>query len=106
MDGILKIETGGVTGNTSLGRGTPSGTNYVYNKQRNRVLRGADYATPVKYWIPVYKAIGIHDASWRKNFGGEIYKTNGSHGCVNTPTDQVAELYDMVEIGTPCVMFY
>lgn len=106
VDGVLKIETDVVTGNTSLGRGTPSGTNYVYNKQRNRVLRGADYATPVKYWIPVYKAIGIHDASWRKNFGGEIYKTNGSHGCVNTPTDQVAELYDMVEIGTPCVMFY
>lgn len=103
---VLKLETDVVTGNTSLHRGTPSGTNYVYNKQRNRVLRGADYATPVKYWIPVYKAIGIHDASWRKNFGGEIYKTNGSHGCVNTPTDQVSQLYDMVEIGTPCVMFY
>lgn len=105
-NGVLKLETDVVTGNTSLHRGTPSGTNYVYNKQRNRVLRGADYATPVKYWIPVYKAIGIHDASWRKNFGGEIYKTNGSHGCVNTPTDQVSQLYDMVEIGTPCVMFY
>lgn len=106
VDGVLELETDVVTGNTSLGRGTPSGTNYVYNKQRNRVLRGADYATPVKYWIPVYKAIGIHDASWRKNFGGKIYKTNGSHGCVNTPTDQAAELYDTVEIGTPCVMFY
>lgn len=105
-NGVLQIETDVVTGNMALGRGTPAGTYFVYNKQKNRVLRGADYATPVKYWIPVYKAIGIHDASWRKSFGGEIYQTNGSHGCVNTPTDEVAALYDMVEIGTPCIMFY
>lgn len=105
-EGELKLETPVVTGNTSLRRGTPTGTNYVYNKQRNRILRGADYETPVKYWIPVKGAIGIHDASWRSTYGGEIYKTNGSHGCVNTPLEKVAELYDMVEIGTPCVMFY
>lgn len=105
-EGELKIETPVVTGNTSLRRGTPTGTNYVYNKQRDRVLRGEGYASPVKYWIPVKGAVGIHDASWRKNYGGEIYKTNGSHGCINTPLDKVSELYDMVEIGTPCVMFY
>lgn len=105
-NGELKLETPVVTGNTSLRRGTPEGTNYVYNKQRNRVLRGEDYASPVKYWIPVKGAIGIHDASWRSQYGGEIYKTNGSHGCINTPLDKVSELYDMVEIGTPCVMFY
>lgn len=105
-EGQLKIETPVVTGNTSLRRGTPTGTNYVYNKQRNRVLRGEDYESPVKYWIPVKGAIGIHDASWRSTYGGEIYKTNGSHGCINTPLDKVSELYEMVEIGTPCVMFY
>ena len=106
VKGKLEIETPVVTGNTSLRRGTPEGTNYVYNKQKNRVLRGQDYASPVKYWIPVKGAIGIHDASWRNKYGGEIYKTNGSHGCINTPLEEVAKLYDMVEIGTPCVMFY
>lgn len=105
-DGTLMIETPVVTGNTSLRRGTPSGTNFVYNKERDRILRGEDYASPVKYWIPVRGAIGIHDASWRSRYGGEIYKTNGSHGCINTPLDKVTELYEMVEIGTPCVMFY
>lgn len=105
-EGELKIETPVVTGNTSLRRGTPSGTNFVYNKERDRILRGEDYASPVKYWIPVRGAIGIHDASWRSRYGGEIYKTNGSHGCINTPLEKVAELYEMVEIGTPCVMFY
>ena len=50
--------------------------------------------------------IGIHDASWRKEFGREIYLTDGSHGCINTPLEKVRELYDMVEIGTPVIMFY
>lgn len=105
-DGVLEIETPVVTGNTSLRRGTPCGTNYVYAKQTNRVLRGPGYASPVKFWIPVKGGIGIHDASWRSEYGEEIYKTNGSHGCINTPYDKVAKLYEMVEIGTPCVMFY
>ncbi len=104
--GKCLIETPVVTGNTSLRRGTPEGVNFVYAKQKNRILRGEDYASPVKFWIPVKGAIGIHDASWRNKYGGEIYKTNGSHGCINTPYDAVKELYELVEIGTPCVMFY
>ena len=44
---------------------------------------------------------GIHDASWRNKFGGTIYKSNGSHGCVNVPTDVAAKLYQRIEVGTP-----
>lgn len=106
VDGKLEIETPVVTGNISAHRGTPSGTNYVYSKQRDRILRGEDYASPVKYWMPVYRAVGIHDSSWRSSYGGNIYKTDGSHGCINTPLKEVSRLYEMVEIGTPCVMFY
>lgn len=105
-NGELKLDTDVVTGNTGRRMGTPEGINFVYNKQRNRVLRGPDYATPVKYWMPVKGGVGIHDADWRKKFGGEIYKRNGSHGCINTPPGIMAELYDMVEVGTPVVMFY
>lgn len=106
VDGELVLDTDVVTGNTGRRMGTPEGINFVYNKQRDRILRGADYATPVKYWVPVKGAVGIHDADWRKEFGGEIYKRNGSHGCINTPPDIMAELYEMVEIGTPVIMFY
>ncbi len=105
-DGELQLETEVVTGNTGRKMGTPEGVNYVYNKQKNRVLRGPGYASPVKFWMPVKGNIGIHDASWRSKFGGTIYQTNGSHGCINTPTEKMEELYDMVEIGTPVVMFY
>lgn len=105
-NGELALETDVVTGNTGRRMGTPEGINFVNNKQKNRVLRGPGYASPVKFWMPVKGGIGIHDANWRTEFGGEIYKTNGSHGCINTPSDVMATLYDMVEIGTPVVMFY
>lgn len=105
-EGVLLLETPVVTGNTGRRMGTPEGTCYVYNKQRNRVLRGENYASFVNYWVPVKGNIGIHDASWRSDYGGEIYKTNGSHGCINTPYDVMAKLYDRVEIGTPVILFY
>ena len=104
--GELRLETDVVTGNMRRRMGTPEGVNFVYNKQKDRVLRGPGYASPVKFWVPVKGSIGIHDASWRKEFGGDIYQTSGSHGCINTPKDKMEELYDMVQIGTPVVMFY
>ncbi len=106
VDGVLKLETPIVTGNTSRRMGTPSGVNFVYLKQKNRVLRGRNYASHVDFWMPVKGNIGIHDAAWRNKFGGEIFKTNGSHGCINTPREAMEQLYDMAEVGTPVVMFY
>lgn len=104
--GDCLLETDIVTGNTGKRRGTPQGVNYVYAKQKNRTLRGEDYAAFVRYWMPVKGNVGIHDASWRSTFGGTIYKTAGSHGCINVPSSVMGELYDMVEVGTPVVMFY
>ncbi|MCI5959589.1 MAG: L,D-transpeptidase [Lachnospiraceae bacterium] len=106
VNGRIKLQTPVVTGCTGKGNGTPQRVCYVYFMQRNRVLIGEDYRTPVSYWIAVYNNIGIHDASWRSKFGGEIYKTSGSHGCINTPTSEVSRLYDMVEVGTPVILFY
>lgn len=105
-NGKLKLDTPIVTGNMRRNWDTPATVCYVYYKQRNRVLRGPGYASPVKYWMPVHGNIGIHDASWRKEFGGDIYLTDGSHGCINTPSEKMKELYEMVEIGTPVIMFY
>ena len=105
-DGEIVIDTPIVTGNIARKWNTPAKVCFVYFKQKNRVLRGANYATPVKYWMAVDGHIGIHDATWRKEFGGDIYMTNGSHGCINTPLEIMTELYDMVELGTPVIMFY
>lgn len=106
VDGEIYVETPVVTGNTGRRMGTPEGVCFVYGKQKNRVLRGANYASFVNFWVPVRGSIGIHDAPWRSEYGGEIYKTNGSHGCVNTPFDEMKKIYEHVEIGTPVIMFY
>ena len=105
-NGECKLQTPIVTGNLKWNMGTPARVCYVYAKLRNRILKGPGYAAHVNYWMPVNGSIGIHDAKWRDEFGGEIYKTQGSHGCINTPYDAMKELFGMVEIGTPVVMFY
>ena len=105
-EGEKILETDVVTGCTSKGMGTPELVCYVYGKSRNAILRGANYRSFVNYWVPVYGGIGIHDATWRDEFGGELYKKSGSHGCVNTPLEKMEELYDMLEIGMPVVIHY
>lgn len=102
-DGELYLETDVVTGKNNA---TREEVCYVYNKQTNRILKGPGYASPVKYWMPVSGGIGIHDASWRNNYGGNIYIKNGSHGCINTPLEIVEKMYEVVEVGTPCILYY
>lgn len=102
-DGELYLETDVVTGKN---KATREEVCYVYGKQTNRILRGPGYASPVKYWMPVSGGIGIHDASWRSNYGGDIYIKNGSHGCINTPLEVVEKMYEVMEVGTPCILYY
>ncbi len=102
-NGELYLETDVVTGKNNA---TREEVCYVYGKQKNRILRGPGYASPVKYWMPVSGGIGIHDSSWRSEYGGDIYIRNGSHGCVNTPLEIAEKMYEVVEIGTPCIMYY
>ncbi len=105
-DGELVVDAPVVTGDMMRRRDTPAMVCYVNEKQKNRVLRGPGYASPVKYWMPIKGGIGIHDARWRSEFGGDIYKTSGSHGCINTPEEEMARLYECAEVGTPVVLFY
>ncbi len=38
-------------------------------------------------------------------FGGDLYLTEGSHGCVNTPYEQVEIIYQNIDIGAPVVVY-
>jgi lipoprotein-anchoring transpeptidase ErfK/SrfK len=97
--GELKLTSPIVTG---INNGTPTGDYEVLYKTRDVNLTGADYVSHVDYWIAfIGHSYGFHDASWRSSFGGTIYKYNGSHGCINMPKNKVAELYNLVEVGTP-----
>ena len=112
-NGTLIAEAPIVTGNVAKGWTTPEGLYTLYYKERDRVLRGpkrADgtysYESPVSYWMPFNGGIGLHDASWRGNFGAEIYKNNGSHGCINIPPKTAAVIYEHVYKGIPILCFY
>lgn len=105
-DGRLFMTSDVVTGNSGRHHDTTQLMAYIYFMQRDRVLVGEDYRTPVKYWMAFHNHEGLHDANWRRSFGGEIYKYNGSHGCVNLPTSFAAELYDNVYVGLPVITYY
>lgn len=78
-----------------------------YNDIPKVTSDGDDYESPVSYWMGITPTgIGFHDASWRSSFGGSIWRTNGSHGCVNMPTGRIPEFYRQAEVGMPVVMHY
>ncbi len=105
-NGCLMVDTPVVTGNPNTGHATPAGGVWaIDSKMRNYTLRGENYAAPVDYWMAFNEDVGIHDLSSRTDFGGDIYLYGGSHGCVNTPYDQVQLIYSIVSVGTPVVVY-
>ena len=101
QNGIATYAVPVVTGNVRAGHNTPEGLFSVQYKQLDRTLKGEDYESFVHYWMRIVNNVGIHDASWRSNFGGNIYMTNGSHGCINVPPSLMPPLYEVVPVGYP-----
>lgn len=107
QEGELTLETDFVSGNMSVSRNvTPPGVFGLTYKTRNAVLRGEDYETPVKYWMPFNGNVGMHDANWRSSFGGDIFLTSGSHGCINLPPSKAAQIYEYLTTGFPVICYY
>ncbi|MGN0352598.1 MAG: peptidoglycan binding domain-containing protein [Roseburia sp.] len=106
VEGELKVESDFVSGNINKGNGSPDGIFKIVYKKSPATLVGEDYESKVQYFMPFAYNVGIHDASWRDSFGGEIYKTSGSHGCINVPAEVAAQLYELVEKDTPVVAYY
>ncbi|MGN0664901.1 MAG: L,D-transpeptidase family protein [Huintestinicola sp.] len=110
QNGVLTFETDQIVSGKASDpkRKTPEGVYSVYTKSTNYTMRAADgsYTAKCAYFMRVsFEGIGFHDLS-RTAYGGNIYLTNGSHGCINMKKDEVSKLYDMVERGTPVVFYY
>lgn len=105
-DGKKVVESDFVSGNESRGWSTPAGVYPLTYKQRNATLKGENYSTPVSYWMPFNGGIGMHDAYWRSSFGGKIYKTNGSHGCINLPPAVAKTVYENISAGMPVICYH
>lgn len=105
LDGKIYTKTAVVTGNVGA-RATPKGTYRIFEKQSPSVLVGDDYRTTVNYWLAfTYSGCGIHDSTWRSAYGGDIYTYDGSHGCVNTPMDEVIKIYEKAHVGNYVVVY-
>jgi lipoprotein-anchoring transpeptidase ErfK/SrfK len=104
-EGNLVVETDFVSGNVSKDWGTPAGTYPVQYKENDATLNGEDYSTPVKYWMPFYYNIGLHDAPWRNEFGKDIYMTSGSHGCINMPPAAAKKMFENIKRGVAVVVY-
>ena len=105
VSGNLVVETDCVSGKAVEGRYTPDGTYAITYKERDATLVGENYESAVSYWMPFNGNIGLHDATWRNKFGGDIYLSNGSHGCINLPKSKAKEIYDCVSKGEPVVVY-
>jgi lipoprotein-anchoring transpeptidase ErfK/SrfK len=87
-NGEIKLQSPCVTGNVNRGRGTPTGTYSIMRKVPGKYLVGPTWRCWVNRWMQFTPSnIGLHDATWRGSFGGDIYTYDGSHGCVNLPND-------------------
>lgn len=106
QEGECVLESDFVSGNPSRGNDTPPGIYGITYKERDATLNGETYSTPVNFWMPFNNNVGMHDATWRTEFGSNIYMTNGSHGCINLPYEIAQEIYGYVEKNTPVICYH
>ena len=111
--GEMKYECDIVSGQTtSKARMTLPGVYKLWNKQTNYRMKatnadGESWDSTCNYWNNVsICGIGMHDTVRRYAFGGNIYKYNGSHGCINMPLKAAKYVFDNVPLETPVVMYY
>ena len=107
--GSLIVESDVVSGCVARGTETQTGVFPLAYKESPSVLTGGNaeggYSTPVQYWMPFYEGQGLHDANWRGAFGGSIYMSSGSHGCVNLPPAVAGAIYSEIEPGMAIVIY-
>lgn len=102
QDGICMFETNVVTGLPDEKRITPSGLFRTLDFYEDYTMNDYWGSAFVKYFIRLTpNGIGIHDASWRSNFDKSEYITNGSHGCINIPSESMPDLYHLIKEQTP-----
>ena len=103
-DGNLLVETDIISGHIDA-HPTPPGAFSVTYTQKGAILRGEDYASPVDFWMPFNGNIGMHDATWKSDFGGNYYTYTGSHGCINMPYEAAQTVFNNIKAGDPVFVY-
>lgn len=87
---------------------TPKGVYYISECIPGKYLIGDNnsYKVWVDRWMRLTNSgIGLHDASSRSKFGGDIYTYNGSHGCINLPPKYAYSLFDEMRNGVAVIIY-
>jgi lipoprotein-anchoring transpeptidase ErfK/SrfK len=81
---------------TGLHYPTPKGTYHIWYKTRHQRMQGGSRAHGSYYNLPnvphnmfFYQGYALHGAYWHNNFGNRM-----SHGCVNEPLANAAEIFE------------
>ena len=114
QEGEIVLDSDFVSGMMIRSRYTPEGVFFLDWKTTDTYLTGQinpetgqpSYRSHVNYWMPFNGGIGFHDAHWRNRFGGTIYKSGGSHGCINMPLEKAKKLYSLIDKETPIICVY
>ena len=108
-NGELVVSTHVITGNTSTGFSTPSGSCWAIDGKKTDFNFSHFDGTSCSFWLPFNDEVGIHDATWNSAEAyndPSYYLSGGSHGCVNTPFDAMSIVFDHLEIGDPVIVYY
>ena len=87
-----------ISGLPVQGRATATGTYYIKEHRRDYTMKGDDYETFVKCWVRItWTGTGFHPATWQpwSRWSKTLYKTRGSHGCLNLKPDDAETIYRM-----------
>ena len=105
VKGEIHCESDCVTG-TRGSKDTPVGLFHITEKLPGTYLqpRGGSKVWVDRWMRLTSDGVGLHDATWRSAFGGDIYTRSGSHGCINLPKDFAFALYNEVPRGYPVLI--
>lgn len=109
LKGGVKVGSWSITSGKN-GWNTPTGSFLIQRKAYNVCMPNPPSTQPLCgiHYVSYFTGAGhaIHQAWWRSYFGGQDYKWNGSHGCINAPISVAQFIYNWAPIGTPVTIHY
>lgn len=98
-----------ITGLPTKDRTTRTGAYYVKEHRPEYTMTGDDYRTHVKHWVRItWTGTGFHPATWQpwSRWTNTLYKSKGSHGCINLSPGDAEKIYNMVKYREAVFIHY
>ena len=84
---------------------TPTGTYAVTAKNAPGTIVDTGVTQSVYYLLEFNHGIPISDATWRTEFGGDVYYWEGTDGGIEVPLEDMDKLYQKASEGTAVVIY-